>query len=67
MLPSVWLLPAIRNLAISTHGSWLVQVHQDDDDDQEAENYAENIDYNGENINDDYDDNICTECLHTLP
>jgi len=25
VLPSVWLLPSIRNLAISTHGSWLVQ------------------------------------------
>lgn len=25
VLPNVWLLPAIRNLAISTHGSWLVQ------------------------------------------
>jgi len=25
VLPTVWLLPSIRNLAISTHGSWLVQ------------------------------------------
>jgi len=26
VMPNVWLLPAIRNLAISTHGSWLVQA-----------------------------------------
>ena len=25
ILPSIWLLPAMRNLAIILHGSWLIQ------------------------------------------
>ena len=59
MLPTVWLLPSIRNLAISTHGSWLVQVRDDDD----VENHAED---NGDDV-DVGDDDIIAECLHPLP
>ena len=62
MLPTVWLLPSIRNLAISTHGSWLVQV-RDDDDDDDVENHAED---NGDDV-DVGDDDIIAECLHPLP
>ena len=63
MLPNVWLLPAIRNLAISTHGSWLVQVHCDDGDEEEedeGESGDENIGYNVDNVNveDDNDDDV---------
>ena len=61
MLPNVWLLPAIRNLAISTHGSWLVQVHYDDEEEEdEGESADENIGYNVDNVNveDDNDDDV---------